>query len=45
MLAKINERNMTLLDTKDKAGGYTLTKEEKKKLEKWRKEKLKVNKS
>ena len=36
---------MTLLDTKDKAGGYTLTKKEKEQLLKWRANKLKVNKN
>ncbi len=35
---------MTLLDAKDKAGGYTFTKKEKEQLQKWRANKLKVNK-
>ena len=43
MLGKLNDRNMTLLDTQDKSG-YKLTTEQKKKLDKWRKSKLKVNK-
>ena len=43
MLKKIHEKNMTLLDTKDKAGGYTLTLKEKEQLKKWRANKLKVN--
>ena len=43
--SKIYEKNMTLLDTKDKVGGYTLTKKEKEQLQKWRSNKLKVNKN
>ena len=36
---------MTLLDTKDKVGGYTLTKKEQEQLKQWRSNKLKVNKN
>ena len=43
MLAKLHEKNMTLLDTQAKEG-YELTPTQKKKLDKWRKNKLKVNK-
>ena len=43
MLAKLHEKNMTLLETQSKEG-YELTAAQKKKLEKWRKNKLKVNK-
>ena len=43
MLGRLNDKNMTLLDTQDKEG-YKLTAEQKKKLDKWRKNKLKVNK-
>jgi len=43
MLAKLHEKNMTLLDTQSKEG-YELTAAQKKKLDKWRKNKLKVNK-
>jgi len=35
-------RNMRLLDTKDKVGGYTLTDKEKKQLTEWRKKQLKI---
>ena len=36
MLKRIHEKNMTLLDAKDKAGGYTFTKKEREQLLKWR---------
>lgn len=45
MLKRIHEKNMTLLDAKDKAGGYTFTKKEREQLLKWRANKLKVNKN
>ena len=40
---KLRDKNMALLDTQDKSG-YELTAKQKKDLEKWRKNKLKVNK-
>ena len=41
MLPRLHEKNMTLLDMQDKEG-YKLTAEQKKKLDKWRKSKLKI---
>ena len=40
-MGRIHDRNMTLLQTKQ-ANGYTLTASEKKKLDKWQKNKLKI---
>ena len=38
-------RNMQLLDAKDKAGSYKLTDKEKKQLSEWRQKQLKINKN
>tara|TARA_B100000902_G_scaffold348932_1_gene357164 strand:- start:306 stop:431 length:126 start_codon:yes stop_codon:yes gene_type:complete len=41
-MGRTHDRNMTLLQTKQ-ANGYELTTSEKKQLEKWQKNKLKIN--